>query len=431
MIKVLWVCNTYTTDVATKKNISVPKVGGWLTGLSASLKYNSEISLVFCYPVVGIQEQDDFVIDGIHYYSFYSPKLFGVLNVESDKEVPLKRKQIANILDKEKPDLVHIFGTEYVHALIAAEEACKRTIETVCSIQGLISVYQGRYLDYVPCEYWHKTNVSCLLRGTLYSQMKKMSRRSDNEISTIKLCRHIIGRTEWDRIHTYFINKKRKYYFCNETLRDEFYTAEWNYENCKKHSIFISQGSSPIKGINNVLIAVGLLRDEFEDIELYIAGNDFVSNSGIINKIKRSTYAEYILSLINKYHLNPCVHFTGALDAKGMVEYYLKSNVFISPSTIENSSNSIGEAMLLGVPVIASNVGGTCSMLSDKTEGFLYEGKDICFLADRIKQVFLNTDETIAMANRARSRAQKTFDKIANQEQLVAIYKKIVNTTKD
>lgn len=80
--------------------------------------------------------------------------------------------------------------------------------------------------------------------------MKRLTRRSNNEIATIKLCKNIIGRTEWDRLHTYYINKKRKYYFCNETLRDEFYMSEWNNDSCKKHSIFISQGSSPIKGIH-------------------------------------------------------------------------------------------------------------------------------------------------------------------------------------
>ena len=66
MIKVLWICNTYTADVAAEKKISAPKVGGWLTGLSNSLKKEKEISLVYCYPVVGIQEQDDFIIDEIH-----------------------------------------------------------------------------------------------------------------------------------------------------------------------------------------------------------------------------------------------------------------------------------------------------------------------------------------------------------------------------
>ena len=428
MIKVLWVCNTFTLDVAVKKCIPAPTLGGWLTGLSNSLKKVSEIALVYCYPAVGNKKQDDFIIEGIHYYSFYSPKLYGLLNIESDKDVPLKRNQIADILEKENPDLVHIFGTEYVHSLIVAQEAKRRNIEILCSIQGLISVCQERYLDYIPYEYWHKLNVSCAFRGTLYGQMKKMSKRSNNEIATLKICNHIIGRTEWDRVHTYFINKKRSYYFCNETLRDEFYIHEWDYSSCKKHSIFISQGSSPIKGLSNVLLAISLLRDEFENIELYIAGNDFVSDTSFTSKIKRSTYADYILRLIKRFHLQNCVHFTGALDANKMVEYYLRSNVFISPSTIENSSNSLGEAMLLGVPVIASNVGGTSSILSDSAEGFLYEGKDVCFLADLIKLVFLNEDDTIIeMAKRGRRKAQMMFDKKSNQERLVTIYKDIIN----
>lgn len=425
MIKVMWICNTYTVDVAKKKNIPVPKAGGWLTGLSEALKNNDSVSIIYCYPKIGDQEQDEFEIDGIKYYSFYSPKLYGVLNIESDKDVPLKRKQISDIIGKEKPDILHIFGTEYVHSLIAVQEAKKRRIKTVCSIQGLISVYQDRYLDYIPYHLWHKANISSIFRKTLYGQMKKMSQRSYNEIAALKLCDNVIGRTDWDRVHTYFINKGRTYYFCNETLRDEFYQSEWDYSRCQKHSIFVSQGSSPIKGICNVIQAIALIKDEFEDIKLYIAGNDFVSNSTLMSKLKRSTYADYILSLIKKYHLENKIHFTGALDAQGMVEQYLSCNVFISPSTIENSSNSIGEAMILGVPVIASNVGGTYSMFDSPTEGLLYEGKDICFLADKIRLVFIENDKTVAMAKCGRKRALKTFDKAVNRDRFIEIYSQI------
>ena len=52
------------------------------------------------------------------------------------------------------------------------------------------------------------------------------------------------------------------------------------------------------------------------------------------------------------------IEFLGRLSAEGMKQAYLDANVFVMPSTIENSPNSLGEAMLLGVPCVAADVGG-------------------------------------------------------------------------
>lgn len=62
----------------------------------------------------------------------------------------------------------------------------------------------------------------------------------------------------------------------------------------------------------------------------------------------------------------------------------LKSNIFICPSSIENSPNSLGEAQLLGVPCIASFVGGIPDMIPSKACGSMYRFEEIEMLADII-----------------------------------------------
>ena len=67
----------------------------------------------------------------------------------------------------------------------------------------------------------------------------------------------------------------------------------------------------------------------------------------------------------------------------------------MSASTIENSPNSVGEAMLLGCPVVSSCVGGVPDMLEHGREGFLYQASVPYMLAWYVKRVF--GDDELAM----------------------------------
>lgn len=71
----------------------------------------------------------------------------------------------------------------------------------------------------------------------------------------------------------------------------------------------------------------------------------------------------------------------GTLNETDMCERYSRANVFILPSAIENSPNSLGEAMLVGIPVVATDVGGVKNLMTDKKEGYFYEKfKNACFI---------------------------------------------------
>ena len=115
--------------------------------------------------------------------------------------------------------------------------------------------------------------------------------------------------------------------------------------------------------------ALGIVKKYYPEATAYVAGeNIFASRHPFL----RSAYAAYIGRLIRENGLSGKIIFTGPLSAPQMKERMLKSNAFVLPSSIENSPNSLGEAMLLGVPCIASNVGGVADMLTPNLEGYLY-----------------------------------------------------------
>ena len=74
-MKVMWVCNQPNNIAINHTNKKSTIYGGWLSGLSQELsKCNDSVQLVYCYPRLGKKEQDDFIIDNVHYYSFYACK---------------------------------------------------------------------------------------------------------------------------------------------------------------------------------------------------------------------------------------------------------------------------------------------------------------------------------------------------------------------
>ena len=130
--------------------------------------------------------------------------------------------------------------------------------------------------------------------------------------------------------------------------------------------------------------------------------------------------------MIAKYNLASVIHFTGPLNAEEMKQAYLKTNVFVSSSNIENSPNSVGEAQILGVPTISSYVGGVHNLIPYPDQGILYRYEDTEMLAFYICRLFgQNSFDNKKMIEAAKKRhSQET-----NANQLLTIYEKIIKTT--
>lgn len=425
-MKILWICNVPIPRIAVDVKISAPNICGWLTGFANSVEKIDGIELYIAFPQLGIKEIKTGVVGKIHYYAFSQPKLLGFLPVEDQvHESKYMRAHLRTIISKVSPELLHIFGTEYPHSLVAAEEFNKPE-KTIVNIQGLPSFYWMHFNNGIPYQELKRFTLSNIVRGNLLQQAEKMKCRGMTEISTIKAVGHVIGRTDWDEACTKEINPKVQYHFCNESLRDSFYSGSWEYQNCEKHSIFMSQAATPIKGLHFMLRAMPEILRNYPDAHLYVAGNDLTKTNSLYGKLKISSFAKYIKRLISKYGLEEKVTFTGLLTEQKMKERFLKSNVFVSPSTIENSPNSLGEAMLLGVPCISSDVGGVKNLLRHEEEGYVYQTDAPYMLAYYVKKIFAMKRQVEIFGNAARIHASDTHDREKNLSILLSIYHKVV-----
>ena len=268
-------------------------------------------------------------------------------------------------------------------------------------------------------------------RDSIRQQQKKFLQRGEQETLAIKGCGNITGRTRFDREGTARLNPDAEYFHMNETMRKEFYTGSWKLENCEEHSIFLGQGDYPLKGMHFVLEAMARLSESYPDVKLYVAGNSIINDRTFKEKLKLPAYGKYLLSLIKKYGLEKKVIMTGKLTAEEMKQQFLRSHVFVCASVLENSPNTVGEAMLLGVPVAASEAGGIPDMITDGQDGLLFETGNADSLAKAVGRLFDRTvDETgLCLAQRlsarAAQRARSVHDGAANYHRLLEIYDRI------
>lgn len=419
-MKILWLTNTVFPETSLLMNEKPTPFGGWFVSASACLANVDGIRLSITFPKNGLSDVQ--VLKGykINYYAF--PPL-------NDKYVRSNKQNtyLEKILDETKPDIVHIFGTEYANALAMVNVCQKKNINTIVSIQGLVSIYARHYMACLPANIQNRFTIRDFIRqDNLKRQQNKFIKHGVFEKEVLQKVKDIIGRTTWDRACSYQINPDAQYYFCNETLRDEFYKHAWDINRCEKHSIFVSQGTYPIKGLHFMLEAMPLILKRFPDTKLYVGGQNITKSDTLKDKLKMSSYGKYIKELIGRYKLGKSVVFSGILDEKQMCERYLQSHVFVCPSSIENSPNSLGEAMLLGVPCVASDVGGVTDLLKHKEEGFVYQTDAPYMLAHYVCEIFSSDDLALEFSKKAREHAIKTHNKEENTKRMMEIYREII-----
>lgn len=424
-MRILWVCNIALPQIAQcMLEVDMPTGGGWMTGFLEGILRFDDIELGICFPRVGTRGVLEGKADRFRFYSF------GPVILAPERYDTAVEEQMREIVRRFRPEILHVFGTEFAHSL-AAVKAFGKPSATVVNIQGLVSIYARHFMGDVPRWVQKGFTLRDLLRwDNLDIQQRKFVKRGEFEKETLRLCGNVIGRTDWDLACTRQVHPKSRYFFLNETLRDSFYTGKWELESSEPHRIFVSlsQASFPIKGLHYVLEAMSLLKEEFADLHLYVAGNDVTrsTSASLKNRMKLSIYGKYIRGEIKGYGLEEKVTFLGFCSERQMKEQYLRSRVFVSPSTIENESNSVSEAKMLGVPVVASFVGGVTGRIRHKEDGFLYQHDAPYMLAYYIREIFTDDELACRFSARAREAARALHDREENRQRAYEIYSSIL-----
>lgn len=440
-MKILWICNIMLPIVAKYLGREVNNKEGWLTGLSDKILQNqsdNHVELAVAFPMApqgNVQKWQVPIENSERTLSCYG---FAEDVIHPECYSPELETQLEEIVKDYCPDVVHCFGTEYPHTLAITK--VYDTDKILIGIQGLCKLYAESYLADLPESVIKRVTFrDWLKKDSILEQEQKFTERGRMEVQAILNTGHVTGRTWIDEKFTTETNPKVKYHFMNETLRSNFYDGSWEADKCEPYSIFLSQGDYPIKGLHYMLKAMPMILQKYPQAKVYVAGNRITDYKTLKDKIKISSYGKYIRELLQKYDLWEKIVFLGRMNAEEMKAQYLRSSMFVCPSVIENSPNSLGEAMLLGVPCVSALCGGVPSIFTDGVDGIGYPGygaEEYRTVADKeqaqaeqlaqaVITMWDEKDRREVYTENASAHARKTHNGQANYERLLEIYTEI------
>lgn len=420
-MKILWLTNFLMPDHAMALGHTPSPRGGWMPALAEALVDSGQVTLAVATNVPGAIWRQD-AINGVRYYTLPCPR--GSIHRGRLPVALVKVYQRA--VEDFRPDVIHIHGTEYFQGLLTGRGYLK--YPTVISIQGLLNACHRHYWGGISFAELLSTRTlrDWVRLDGLFEQRFRMFKRSKVEREIFASNAAFIGRTRWDQAHTRKLNPRARYYHCDELIRHPFYDTQWEIERVDRHTIFVSGASYPLKGFHVLVKAAGILCHEFPDIQIRTPLARFYPEvSGVKRHWKNCRvdgYARYLNNLIRNEGLEKQVVSLSTLTAEDMTNELSKAHAFVLPSLIENSPNSLAEAMLVGTPSVASFVGGVPSMVHDGDSALLFPPGDETVLAEHIRRIFLDDRLAQGLSVRAREVSQRRHSKETIVNDMLDIY---------
>lgn len=388
--------------------------GGWIASLEQIVRKNKNIELGVAFNFLdnGFKYEND----GVSYYPIKTEKrsFFGKLFGKSDNGN--RSAKYLQIIEDFKPDLIQIFGSENEFGAI-----CQHTnIPIVIHMQGCIPPYHNALfpVGMKKSDFLFKKGLSLSYRIIGLRSEKAFRKRAEMEIETIQSCRYFMGRTEWDKSLIDLFNPNATYFHCEEALRDSFINCNKRWENSdEKKKIIISVISRPwYKGCDLILKTAALLK-RFTDIDF----------EWKVYGIPEMKFFESVYGIKAK---DVNVHPMGTASKEELVDALCASSCYVHTSYIDNSPNSICEAQIMGVPVIATNVGGISTIVENGKDGMLFPANAPYTAASLIKRVTADKELSCRLSSNAIERAKDRHNPAKINNKLVEIYETIIKENK-
>lgn len=420
-MRVLWVTNILMGDYA-KRLTNKPMGGLWMDALFNQLNRDDDIFYTIA-TTQNVKKVSSETINDVVYYI-----LPGGIPAKYKRSHNNAKSDWIEVFQDVKPDVIHIWGTEYSHSLPAVELAKEYNIQTVIYMQGIMkaiakyasgNVSIGNMIKY--------TTLRDLLKfQPLFLQKKWFSKCAKTESKLLKKVDAIIVENLWAEAFCKSINDNLTIYKVPLNINEEFYKQNWSIQNMTPYTIICNASGPAYKGLHYLLESLRIVKIKYPNVKLFVPGRNIIVSKNSIRRQKKPGYWGYISDFIKKNNLDKNVVFTGYLTQKELAKRLSITNVFVLCSAIENHSSSLKEALTVGIPSIASEVGGVSEYLSFGVNGYSYRYGETDCVAHYICKIFKNESVAIKFSNTSIKKLNVTDDLLI-VEKITSMYRDVVS----
>ena len=408
MLKIAWIChfsnkevrerlplsqmkfkNFIKTILGKKNNNDYFDFAPWVTNLIKEFENFEDVELHVIAPHKGIKNYTfEFEMNNVFYHFFKvrraeAPNIF---NFGINTKYLQKRFLVKKILNKIKPDIVNLIGTENPYYSI-----------TTLDIKN-IPVYVSAQ--------------------TVYTNPDR-KRFSDN-------CKQL----NWDIEMS--IHKKEIYYGCIGRMHRDLILSHnpdaiifkmlfplekpGKIEPRKKIYDFVFfAGIYKKKGIEDLIDALAIVKKEKPDVTLNIIGK------------APESYMTLLANKINKLELSENIIFTDYfLSHSDMHQHIIQSHFAVLPLKLDVVASSIIEAILLDLPLVVYKTTGTPYLNSEGESVLLADIDDIDMLAAQMLRFLNSPSFAKQLSINAKSFVEKTYNNTTSAKRLVSNYRSVI-----
>lgn len=392
-MKVLWFTNTPSNYLEESRGYNG---GGWISSLENEISSRVELAVAF---VMNDQEGKT-TRDGVVYYPIPNPYNRG--RADRVKKFlfgnAMERSWLlscyVNVIKEFHPDIIEVFGSEHLYGLVSMYTP----VPVVLHVQGILGEYQKAFLppDMRMCDYM-------MSDGTLEGYFAKkyyvtdFRRRAAIEKKILSSIGYFFGRTEWDKKMVTAANPSARYFHVDEVLRAPFYENARCWKPCGAPILVTTISEPPYKGMDVILRTAEILYEKLGACFRWI----------VYGNVNVEFFENFTGIDCDDVGVAP----KGVGDADDLIRSMSDCAVYVHPSYADNSPNSVCEAQMLGVPVVASNVGGIPSLVDDGVTGLLAEVGSPEDFADKILRLISDREMALSMGLAAANVASVRHDK--------------------
>ena len=419
-MNILWISNITFGPLCELAGESKSSGGSWLDATFDVL--SNEVGIYLSLVTVSRVKEIRTKKEGNH--TFYI--LPGGYPSEYDYKSSKNKEYWEKIKKESCPDLIQIWGTEFTHGYLALQ--IMKGIPSVVYMQGLMSQIERHYLSGISNKDL-KNSISIrdiIKMDWIERQKSRFYHGALIESKMLQMAGNIIVENQWCESHCKAIAPLSKVFRSKLNIKQDFYGQEWSENKMQPHTIMSNAAGYPIKGLHILLKALRIVLLKYPDTQLIIPGEKSPFEKSFFEKLRINGYTKFLIQIIQQLNLKNNICFLNKLSATQMALHMATSNVFVMPSSIENHSSTLIEAMIVGTPCVSSYVGGIPEYLFHNVNGLLYRFDEHEILAAHIIKIFDDNSFASFIGSNAK-KAMRDSRKSENlKEELLEIYQKVL-----